>query len=308
MTLDELAAAAPRSSPAPVPSWSQGCFHRRSIVYANGAEDTGGRAVWLQAQGLAGDLRIPAWRPDVSAREGLHDCSVEELLDLAAVEGGVADASWYNGTMSYDNPSAFQPYEQWPEPGLLQRVGPQLVEFAPSGAYLEDWRLQPGSSGLMIGLRLMFETGLDKLTRPRDGGLLIVGDHCLFALDRHRPLPSQAPVQQQMRAAGDPYAFADMVFDGEVSYARRQPDGTFKVALSTHPFREGHDVPVTDGFCQTSITDVLRQHLGEGDQRIVRQWRIDTLIAGAEISRATDVDKIGAAWLKREGKTLFRGL
>jgi hypothetical protein len=308
MTLEELAAAAPRSSPAPVPAWSLGCFERRSVTYANGAEDQAGRAIWMQVQGLAADLYVPAWRPDVSARQGLHECSVEELLDLAAVEGGVADASWGNGAMSYDNPSAFQPHEPWPEPGLLQRVGPALIEFAPSGAYVEDWRLQPGCSGLMVGLRLMFETGLDGLTRPRDGGLLICGDHCLFSLDRHRPLPGNTPAQQQMRAAGDPYAFADMVFDGETSYARRQPDGSFKIELSTHPFREGGDVPISDGFCHTSITAILRQHIGEGDQRIIRQWRIDTLIASAEIVPATEPDKTGAAWLKREAKTLLRGL
>ena len=308
MTLEELAAAVPRSSPAPVPAWSQGCFQRRGIAYANGSDDASGRAIWLQVQGLAADLYIPAWRPDVSARQGLHDCTVEQLLDLAAVEGGVADASFANGTMSYDNPSAFQPHDPWPEPGVLQRVGSALIEFAPSGAYVEDWRLQPGSSGLMVGLRLMFETGLDGLTRPRDGGLLICGEHCLFSLDRHRPLPANTPAQQQMRAAGDPYAFADMVFDGETSYARRQPDGSWRVELSTHPFREGGAVPITDGFCQTSITAVLRQNVGEGSERIVRQWRIDTLIADVEIASATEMDRTGSAWLKREGKALMRGV
>jgi hypothetical protein len=308
MTLEELAASTPRSSPAPVPAWAQGCFRRRSITFANGAEDAGGEAIWLQVQGLAGDLYIPGWRPDVSALTALHDCSVETLLDLAAVEGGVADAAFANGTMSYHNPSGFQPHQPWPEPGNLQRAGACLIEFAPSGAYVEDWRLQPGSGGLMVGLRLMFETGLDGLTRPRDGGLLICGEHCLFSLDRHRPLPAMTPAQAQMRAAGDPYAFADMVFDGETSYARRRPDGTYRVELSTNPFRQGADVPVTDGFCQTSITAVLRQNVGEGEQRIVRQWRVDTLAPAVEIGPATDMDRSGAAWLKREGKTLLKGL
>jgi hypothetical protein len=308
MTLEELAAVAPRAASAPVPAWTQGCFRRRTVTYATGAEDTAGQAVWLQVQGLAADLRIPAWRPDVSARSGLDDCSVEELLDLAAVEGGFAEASWANGVLDYDNPSGFQPHDPWPESSLLQRVGPALIDFAPSGAYVEDWRLQPGSAGLMVGLRLMFEAGLDGLTRPRDGALLICGEHCLFALDRHRPLPASTPVQQQMRAAGDPYAFADMAFDGEVSYARRKPGGGYRVELSTHPFRQGLDVPVTDGFCQTSITDVLRQRIGEGDQSIVRQWRVDTLIAHADIPLPTEPDKAGAAWLKREGKALLRGL
>jgi hypothetical protein len=308
MTLEELAAAAPRASPAPVPAWTWGCWGLRGISFAGGQEDARLSAVRLQGQGLTGELRIPAWRPEVAARASLEACTVEELLELSAVDGGVADAAFSNGEMSWDNASSFQPYARWPEPGQMQRVGTSLVEFAPSGAWMQDWRLEPGSGGLHAALRLMFETGLDGLTRPRDGGLIVCGEHCLFSLDRRRPLPSDAPVQQQMRQAGDPFAFAEMAFDGETSYARRQPDGSYKVELSTDPFREGQTVPVTADFIPTSISEVLRQVIGEGPDRIVRQWRIDTLIADAAIAAATETDKSGAAWLKREAKTLLRGL
>ncbi len=291
-----------------MPPWSWGCWRRRSVSFAGGQEDRAARVVRLQGQGFTGELRIPSWRPDVSGREGFEACTVEELLDLSAVDGGVADAAFSDGRMSWDNPSTFQPYARWPEPGELRRVGAALIGFAPSGAHMEDWRLEPGSGGLHVALRLMFETGLDGLTRPRDGGLIICGEHCLFSLDRRRPLPSEAPVQQQMRQAGDPYAFAEMAFDGETAYARRQADGTYRTELSTNPFHEGHIVPVTDDFVQTSISEVLRQVIGEGAERIVRQWRIDTLIADEAVVTATETDKAGAAWLKREGKTLLRGL
>lgn len=308
MTLEELAATAPRASPAPTPAWTWGCWRRRGIAFAGGQEDRAAWAVRLQGQGLTGELRAPAWRPDVSPREGFEACTVEELLALSAVDGRVADAGFAEGRMTWDNPSAFQPHAAWPEPGELRRVGPALVEVAPSGAYMQDWRLEPGSAGLHAALRLMFETGLDGLTRPRDGGLIICGGHCLFSLDRRRPLPSEAPVQQQMRQAGDPYAFAEMAFDGETSYARRQADGSYRTERSTNPFRENRIVPVTDGFAPTSISEVLRQVIGEGKAPIVRQWRIDTLIADAAMPMATETDKAGAAWLKREGKTLLRGL
>ena len=214
MTLEELAASTPRASPAPAPAWTWGCWRRRTIVFAGGQEDGAARVVRLQGQGLTGELRVPAWRPDVAARGALQACSIEELLELSAVDGGMADAAFCAGEMSWNNPSAFQPYPRWPEPGQMQRVGPALIEFTPSGACLQDWRLQPGSAGLHVALRLMFETGLDGLTRPRDGGLIVCGEHCLFSLDRRRPLPSDAPVQQQMRHAGDPHAFAEMAFDG----------------------------------------------------------------------------------------------
>jgi hypothetical protein len=111
-----------------------------------------------------------------------------------------------------------------------------------------------------------------------------------------------------MRQAGDPYAFADMAFDAQVSYGRRQPDGSWRAELSTNPFHEGAALPVADGFSRTSILEVLRQQVGEGEARIVRQWRIDTLIPDAAITAATACEDAGAAWLKREGKTLLRGL
>ena len=47
-----------------------------------------------------------------------------------------------------------------------------------------------------------------------------------------------------MRTAGDPYAFAELVFDGETSYARADASGGYRVVLSTNPFREGQLAPI----------------------------------------------------------------
>ena len=89
---------------------------------------------------------------------------------------------------------------------------------------------------------------------------------------------------------------------------RRRPDGAFRVELSTDPFRQGDIAPITEEFIPTSISEVLRQVIGEGRDRIVRQWRIDTLMANVAIGPATETDRIGAAWLKREGKSMLKGL
>jgi hypothetical protein len=80
-----------------------------------------------------------------------------------------------------------------------------------------------------------------------------------------------------MRMARDPSAFADMVFDAEVSYVRRRPAGGWRVDLSSNPFREGETAHVMDGFSQASITGVLSQQVGDG---VVRQWRVETLKPG----------------------------
>ena len=228
MRLEALAAAAPRLAADPVPDWIQGAYARRAILFADGVEDDRARCVRLQSQTLAAELWAPASRPDVSDRAGLHDCSGEELLGLAAVEGWAADTAWLDGGLVRTNPCGFQPCEALPAPGELRRVGPSLTEFAPDGAWRADWRLQSASAGLSVALRLMFETGADGLTRPRDGALILSGEHGLFVLGRRRPLMSMAPVQEQMRAGRDPAAFAETAFDGEVSYVRRGPSGDWR--------------------------------------------------------------------------------
>ena len=39
----------------------------------------------------------------------------------------------------------------------MRRVGECCLEFAPSGAYVEDWRMQPGTAGLAASLVLLAE-------------------------------------------------------------------------------------------------------------------------------------------------------
>ena len=48
-----------------VPSWTLGCFRRRSISFFNGDSDDSTLVLWLQSRGLTGDLRLAADRPGV---------------------------------------------------------------------------------------------------------------------------------------------------------------------------------------------------------------------------------------------------
>ncbi len=279
MTLDEIAEAAPFPGAAKVPPWTLGCFHRRSITYASGEEDTETRVVWIQSGDLTGDIRIPAGRPDLSGRRNLADCSREQLAALAEAEGGVADTRFRRGRMSWDNWVSFQPYNKWPEPGDLRRVGGCLMEFAPSGAYVEDWRFQPGSEGLRVGLRLVSETGEDGVARPRDGGLVVAGEHVIQVLGRRRALHTSEPAAQQIRAATDLAAVVADVFDCEASYLRRVPDRHHcRVVLSTEVVQEGEVLPLLEGFSPGSRPGFLRQLGGTVSAPVTRNWRIDTLV------------------------------
>lgn len=297
MTLEELVRTAPFARPPAVPAWSLGCFHRRSITYATGVEDADTRVIWVQSHGLTGDLRLPAVRRDLRHRGSLAACTAEELAALAQGEGGVADTGLREGRMTWSNWAAFQPYDKWPEPGELRRVGPALIEFAPSGIYVEDWRLQPGSAGLRVGLRLVSETPPGGPETPRDGGLVIAGEHAIFALARRTALPAEAPAHRQL--AADP-SLAAAVFDAQALYARRQAD-TWRVALSIDPFAEGTMLDL-GGFAAGAEGELL-QSLEDGTRR---RWRIDTLLADQPAEPATPADPDAEAWLAGEADTLLR--
>ena len=303
MRLEALAIEAPQARPCAVPDWTLGCFRRRCITYASGVEDVTTQVIWIQSHGLTGDLRIPADRPAVAQRGGLAGCTREELAALCLAEGGVAETSFADGRMRWARWCAFQPYDKWPEPGELRRVGTCLLEFAPSGIYVEDWRLQPSESRLLVGLRLIEESLEGQPARPRDGGLVIAGDHAILSLGRTLDLESDAPLPEQVRECRDPAALARRIFSAETSYARRRASGDYVVDLSTDPFAAGAALDLA-GFRPGEAPDRLVQETRCGDQRLRRTWRIDTLSPEATTETATPAHAAGWDWLNREGAHL----
>jgi hypothetical protein len=288
MRLDELALAAPYARPPQAPAWTLGCFHRRCITFADGREDTSTRVIWIQSNGLTGDIRVPGSRPDVRRRQSLLACTREELAALAQAEGGVADTHWTEPFMRWSGWDAFQPYDKWPEPGELRRVGHSLIEWAPSGAYVEDWRLQPGSSGLRVGLRLLRENG-----RPRGGGIVVAGDHAILTLARREPLTDSRPLSAQVADAGDVLGCARRVFDAVTHYCRHSAGWGWTVALSTDPFAEGCALTPFDGFEVGPEPGLLTQR-NDGVERV---WRVDTLMVDGLAEVETPVSADGRRWL-----------
>lgn len=300
MSLAALAQQQPYAEPLAVPEWTLGCFHRRCITFATGVEDTTTRVIWIQSHGLTADLRLPLNRPDVAARGELSACTPEERAELARGEGFIARTSWDGEQMSWDTKAAFQPYDKWPEPGRLQRVGSCLIEWAPSGVYVEDWRLQPGSSGLSIGLELLSETGADGVVAPRAGGLVIAGEHAILLIGRHTPLP-RGQARQILAEAPDLWADA---FDASVAYARLGEDGWI-TALAVDPFTQGRPLFEDAAFRPGPQPRLLVQE--NDDPRLPwreRLWRIDTALAVQTRSVVTPASPEGLSWLAREADAL----
>jgi hypothetical protein len=227
---------------ATVPDRLIGCWRRRYIKFEDGRFDTETRVIWLQTASGAGDIRIAKGRPNLAFRNGFDGCTRDELLALAEQDcfagKTVFDseakpfptARWPVG--SYD--FRFQPVITFPEDGWMEWTenGTCMIERAPSGAYEEDWRLEPNS-----------QTFAAHLTRDNADGkacLYVAGDHAVFAKNRKTTLPADRTILElASENSADEMRLRDLV-DCEFSYARRQkPGGDYIVELSTLPWREG---------------------------------------------------------------------
>jgi hypothetical protein len=310
MNLLELCEA-PRP-PGGVPDWVLGCFRRRSITFFSGETDSSTLVLWLQSRGLTGDLRLAVDRPKVGSLEELLACSPDELRRLGEVEGGVAPSEFsahdtgvaLTGVMRWGEWEAFQLHAKWPEPGDLRRVGDCLMEFAPSGAYVEDWRLLEAGPGPLVGLSLLEERDRESgRVLHRGGGLIIAGTHALFVRGRAAQLAPADRLSQLIEQADRTQLTTLFSFDA--SYACMGSDGHFPVVASTLPWREGQPLLSLDGFSRAA-PGFLLQHSVEAGRALERHFRIDTLEATFAPVVGTPATPGARQWLSAEASTLLR--
>ncbi len=291
------------------PTWACGCFVRRSITFFTGMTDTTTLVVWVQSRGLTFDLRLAPGRPRVRSIEQLRELPLPDVLRFAEAEGGLAHSKFSagagaSGTMDWGDWVRLQLHDGWPEPGELRRVGDCLTEFAPSGAYVEDWRLQSSSKGALVGLELVSEVDVDSgELLYSGGGLVVAGDHAGLVRGRPVPLPATGRLVDVVRASdGDRGLWSD-VFRFEASYAVRSPSGGFVVAASTLPFREGEPLMSLEGF--TLDGDVVVQRAREAGRDLERRFRLETR-EPFDAGRSSGSLPEAGRWLIAEASTLLR--
>lgn len=307
MNLFELAARGTPSSARGVPEWTLGSFRRRSITFFNGSTDSETQVYWLQTNNLTFDLRLSPARARWAEQPLLARCSAAELAALCEAEGGLAHTLWDGRSMQWHEWTSFQTHAKWPEPGLLQRVGDCLIEFAPSGAYVEDWRLQATDAGPLIGLELIEEVdAASGALLHRGGGIIVCGTHAGFVRGRPKTLP-EGPLHASSRTmSGDGEALA-LLFACEASYARYEPStASYRVEASTAPWREGKSLLSLDGFEYDSEKRQVIQRAHEGDRALERRFRVDTLEATFEPNLSSLATPAAQAWLHGEADTLLR--
>lgn len=305
MTLDELAL---RVSGAPpqltVPLWAVGTVHRQSITFATGVCDRRTRVRWVQTHSMTGDIRIHPARPSLKAGDRIEDCDLETLILLASVEGGTADTAWDGHVMSWTNWVGFQTYDKYPEAGAMYRVGDCMIEFAPSGIYVEDWRFQSSDPGSVVGLRLVGEVGADGVEYRRSGGLVMTGDHVMQSIARRDALADGVRAQDFVKSSTSPTSALQRVFDSTVDYAVRGPVG-FEIEASTDPRREGLRAEFSAGFEVSSKPRRLRQTVTCNGVRVERVWDVVSIEPNVVFSLSTTASAERLAWLAAEADTLL---
>lgn len=315
--LSRIAAHRPETS---VPEWTLGCFRRRSITFFDGTIDTTTEVIWLQARGLTADFRLPPARPRLLARDELRGLDPKALTLLLDVEAGVARTHWDGGLMSWHDWVAFQPQVKWPEPGALRRVGDCLIEFAPSGAYVEDWRFEPPGPGPLIGLELVEERDARDGTLLHQGGaLLVCGRHAAFVRGRpprHEAVPTPTAPLQRTAIGEDPLPRTEQMpshlalearFACEASYALVDAArSSATIVASTSPWREGQGLFSVEGFEYDRENGRVLHYDAEDGRLVERHFAIDTLEPTFAPALSTPVTDEGRAWRDRESATLLR--
>lgn len=228
-----------------------GCWRRAWISFADGRVDDTSNVVWLQTQSLMADVRIAADRPDLADRTSLGDCTDAELRAIALSDASsgyttcepvcvghdglrAATAMWHTRGHGIN----FQPVSAFPEPGLMtwNEDGTVMTERAPSGAYVEEWLLVPGS-------REHVGVGVDA---TGDGMLYRAGDTAVFVRDRAIAIPRPARLAELLEEHAHDRSMMEALLDCEFSVAERIGD-SWLISVSTLPWRQGKVLDVDLG-------------------------------------------------------------
>lgn len=307
MTLEELSLQGSYLPGHSVPDWMLGCFRRRCISFANGESDDQTIVYWIQSRNFTIDLRLPCERHQVPAKS-LAEYTIEELKVLANYEGWAAPSYWDGARLRWSNGTALQVTDRWPEEAELKRIGNCMIEFAPSGAYVEDWRLQPTAPGPLIGLKLVEEHDTQTGAQfSRSGGLIICGDYAALVVGRPSVMDTGYNSLPQMvaKASDDPTRLKKL-FDFESSVALHTPVLGYKVLHSTQPARVGQSLLPEGDFEYGADCRQLHYRFTMNDQTRVWIFDIDVLEPRHEFALSTPFSAEAKGWFQSEAATLTR--
>ncbi len=209
-----------------VPDELIGCWQRQWIEFADGTRDDTSFVVWLQLPSLMADVRLSAAALALGGRSSFSIDALRVLAESDSSSGATTCTPIVRrtATASWSSAVGFQPVSAFPEPGLLEwsADGKVMMERAPSGAYVEEWRLLSESRGPLSHSALADGS---EWFRAGPVGVLV--------RDRRVALPSVSRLTELTDRAT-----LEAAIDCEFSFARFA-DGLWTIQHSTTPARVG---------------------------------------------------------------------
>ncbi|WP_111642126.1 hypothetical protein [Marinimicrobium alkaliphilum] len=308
MHIRQLLTHYPHAAATGVPDWMLGYYKRYAISFYNGQTDTDTHVCWFQSRNFTIDLRLPKVCEQLPAKPWAA-YSREELQVLADYEGWEAPCEWRDELLSWQNDTSHQLHNRWQEPAQLRRIGNCMIEFSPSGAYVEDWRLQVSAPGPLVGLRLIHERECETgHVRHRGGGLILCGDYAALVLGRANPIAAPSP--NYLRELADQYVGnaeqLSALFGAETSVARGDLNEGYEIFLSTRPGRAGESLLPLDGFAWRAETGQLVQRLSVDGVLCERVFDVDTVEPLCDFNQSTPTSPESERWYQQETQTLTR--
>ncbi|SDC96659.1 hypothetical protein [Paraburkholderia lycopersici] len=276
--LDRPAAA------ARVPQRYRGLWRRTLLRDAAGREDRATRVFWLQTARVHVDLRVSADRSGFEGVSGLDALPRDLLTELArqqgfagftAIEPGVPEVCTWHRQIDFSPPADTR------DMGMMCFESPDvLLEDGIDAHYHERWEREPASDGptwaaLPPSDALRGSTAHVPDDRPTCF-LARAGGFFMFARARS-PAATAWLAQHRGRTlaqvVGDPsvsleQARALLDFEISLGHVAASPGMRPVIALSTHPWREGHTLPfelapVVEAAEPAGITDSRSNHVDD---------------------------------------------
>lgn len=205
---------------------------KRTLLRTPKVEDTTTRVYWMQTQSWHADIRVPANRAPCKGKLALDQLTRDELFSLARQQGfsgtTVVEGEICRWLRQYD----FQPPSGANDIGRMVFETPdRVLEYGVEADYFEVWERVPGSRGESFAGQLS-----DKpLT-------LLLGTGNLRMIVRPRKVPLPVSPGMSALAADKSTGTLRELMDFEISFGRTTSPNTWRIDLSTLPWREGEDI------------------------------------------------------------------
>ncbi len=300
-----------------VPDWMTGTFKRHCISFANGLSDIDTHVFWLQSRNFSIDLRLPIATEQLDGDSALSTITAQQLAVLAQYQGWCCPSVWdeERQQLSWLAGSSLQLHTQWPEPGILKRVGNCMMEFCPSDMYIEDWRLQNTQDGPLVGMYLQQEynphTGQQY---HAGGGLIINGEFAALVVGRPQQdedwcTAQQNPLPQTLDQLASLYAqqpeHLAKLFNCETSVAHGNLQKGYQILMSTQPARQQQPLLDMDGFEYLGNGQVKQYFTQDGEPH-ERLFRIDVIRQQFSYANSTATTATAQDWYAKESDWLTR--